>query len=206
VDAVLISHLHQDHLDRPSLSRVGRDVRVLVPHGAGPLLRRWGFRRVVELRPGDETPVGGVRIVATHAEHSGFRPPFGPRAACLGYIVAGSRRVYFAGDTDLFDGMARLGPIDVALVPVWGWGPTLGPGHLDPERAARALSLIRPAVAVPIHWGTLHPIMLRGRMGDRLHAPPREFKAAAGVIAPAVDVRILEPGEVIAYHEGRWWP
>ena len=46
------------------------------------------------------------------------------------------------------------GSIDLALLPVWGWGPTLGPGHLDPARAATAAALIAPRVAVPIHWGT----------------------------------------------------
>ena len=44
----------------------------------------------------------------------------------LGYVVSGSKSVYFAGDTDLFDEMAELGPVDVALVPIWGWGPGLG--------------------------------------------------------------------------------
>jgi L-ascorbate metabolism protein UlaG (beta-lactamase superfamily) len=140
-------------------------------------------------------------VIATRAEHSGWRPPFGPRAECLGFIVEGSRRVYFAGDTDLFPEMAALGPVDVALLPVWGWGPTLGPGHMDPRRAAEALTLIKPSLAVPIHWGALYPVPLLALGSGRrsfLHSPPREFAAFALDVAPEVDVRVLQPGEYVA--------
>ena len=75
-------------------------------------------------------------------------------------IEGDGRRVYFAGDTDLFDGMADLAPVDVALLPIWGWGPTMGPGHMDPARAAQAAALLRARLAIPIHWGTYYPIHL----------------------------------------------
>jgi L-ascorbate metabolism protein UlaG (beta-lactamase superfamily) len=197
-DAVVISHIHQDHLDLPSLRRLGRDIRLIVPTGAARVVTRHGFRNVEELAAGDDARVGAVRVIATPAAHNGWRPPFGPRAACLGFIVEGSRRVYFAGDTDIFPEMAALGPVDVALLPVWGWGPTLGPGHMDPRRAADALALIKPAVAVPIHWGALYPLPLRALGSGRrsfLHSPPGEFAAFARDTAPSVDVRILQPGE-----------
>jgi L-ascorbate metabolism protein UlaG (beta-lactamase superfamily) len=62
--------------------------------------------------------------------------PFGPNGGCLGFVVEGCARVYFAGDTGLFPAMAALGPVDVALLPIAGWGPVLGPGHLDSLEAA----------------------------------------------------------------------
>lgn len=194
VDAVLISHMHQDHLDIPSLKRVGRDTRLLVPRGAGRLLARNGFRNVGEMAIGERVAVGAVQVIATPANHLGFRPPFGPRGECLGFIVEGSERIYFAGDTDLFSDMADLGPIDLALLPIWGWGPSLGPGHLDPVRATEALERIAPAVAVPIHWGTLRPVVL-GRAGSGfLSRPPLDFAALAAVRTPEVAVHILRPG------------
>jgi L-ascorbate metabolism protein UlaG (beta-lactamase superfamily) len=101
--------------------------------------------------------------------------------------------VYFAGDTDLFDGMADLGPLDVALLPVWGWGPSLGPGHMDPETAARAAALLRPRVAVPIHWGTYLQVGLR-RRESLLTEPPELFAAHCADLAPGVTVRVLQPG------------
>jgi L-ascorbate metabolism protein UlaG (beta-lactamase superfamily) len=195
--AVLISHIHQDHLDLPSLARFSRGTHLIVPRGAGRMLERRGYTAIEELEEGSATSVGAIRIRATHARHHGRRPPFGPTAACLGYVVEGTRRIYFAGDTALFPGMAALGPIDVALLPIWGWGGRLGPGHLDPLSAAEALALIRPSVAVPIHWGSLFPLALaRGRQ-RHLTEPPRRFAAAAASRAPEVDVRILQPGETL---------
>jgi L-ascorbate metabolism protein UlaG (beta-lactamase superfamily) len=198
VDAVLVSHLHLDHLDLRSLSRLPRRVRLIVPRGAGAFLRAKGFSRVEELAPGQSQDVEGLEVVATPAVHDERRWPVGgPRATPIGFVVRGLRSVYFAGDTDLFEGMDGLEPdLDLALLPVWGWGPTLGPGHLDPDRAARAAQLLRPRLAVPIHWGTYFP---RGRRKwDRLTAPPREFAARVAELAPRVTVRVLEPGASLA--------
>ena len=213
VDAVLISHMHQDHLDLPSLRKLGRNVPLLVPRRAGGWLGRRGFRNVHELRPGQSGAVsesaatgepsgihaalrpGEVRVRATLANHTGFRPPFGPFGGCLGFVVEGGARIYFAGDTDLFPEMDALGPIDVALLPVAGWGPTLGPGHMNAHRAARALQLIRPKIAIPMHWGSFAPIGMHFHPWQYLTRPPLEFQEHASRLAPEVDVRILEPGE-----------
>src|SRR5512135_3207160 len=87
-------------------------------------------------------------------------------------------------DTCLFAGMAGLaelsrhGRIDVAAVPVWGWGPNLGPGHLDPDRAAEAVVRTGVRRAVPVHWGTLHPAFLRRTMRHQLALPGKRFAAA----------------------------
>ncbi|MDH5244481.1 MAG: MBL fold metallo-hydrolase [Chloroflexota bacterium] len=191
MDAVLISHLHWDHLDVPSLRDLGSRVPMIVPAGSGAWVRSIGFRHVRELTVGSSLDVGGVEIRAVEALHSGFRPPLGPTAPALGYVIRGSRSVYFAGDTDLFEGMADLGgPIDLALIPVWGWGPTLGRGlHLDPLRAAEALRLIRPRAAVPIHWGTYWPHAMGRVFPERLVEPPAAFAEYAAELAP--DVRTL---------------
>ena len=200
IDAVVVSHLHLDHFDVASLRLLGPGVEMVVPHGAAALLRRSGFQAVRELAPGQTTWLGGVAITATRAAHGGYRPPFGPRAAAVGYVIAGARtRVYFAGDTDLFPEMAELGPeLDVALLPVWGWGPTLGPGHLDPARAAAALRLLRPRFAVPIHWGTLWPFGLGRVRPGLLTRPPLEFAARAAVAHPAGRVLLTEPGRPVS--------
>jgi L-ascorbate metabolism protein UlaG (beta-lactamase superfamily) len=193
LDAALVSHLHYDHLDTWSLRRLGRDLHVVAPVGAGKFLRRKGFANVTELDVGEETSLGAVAIRATPAEHDGARGPFARGAPALGYVVSGSMRVYFAGDTDLFDGMAGLAQdLDVALLPVAGWGPALPAGHLDPENAARALTLLRPRIAVPIHWGTYRRIGM-ARDPD-LRAPAEAFASIAAELAPQVDVRVLPVG------------
>jgi L-ascorbate metabolism protein UlaG (beta-lactamase superfamily) len=196
IDAVLISHLHHDHADLPSLRRLDRDVRAFVPPGGGRFLRRQGFTDVSELKAGDTAAVGEVRVRAVEARHAGGRRRGARASAALGFRLAGAHRVYFAGDTDLFDGMARLGDrLDLALLPVWGWGPRLGPGHLDPERAAQGAAALSPRIAIPIHWGTLFPVGLSRFAGDRLTEPPGEFARWAETLAPQVEVRVLAPGE-----------
>jgi L-ascorbate metabolism protein UlaG (beta-lactamase superfamily) len=192
VDAVLISHLHHDHLDLPSLRLLPRGTPLVVPRGAARMLRRRGFGGVRELAAGESTDVAGVEVLAVDAVHDRHRLRIGLQADTLGYVAGGA--VYFAGDTDLFDGMADLAGIEVALIPVWGWGPSLGHGHLDPKAAARAAALLRPRIAVPIHWGTFFPHLMHLWKSDRLTDPPHEFAAAVARLAPEVDVRVLRPG------------
>jgi L-ascorbate metabolism protein UlaG (beta-lactamase superfamily) len=199
VDAVLLSHLHLDHADVASLRRLRRDVAVLVPRGAGPLLRARGFTQVRELRAGDRVQVGGAAVTAVPAVHDGRRHPLARPAEAIGFVVEGRRSVYFAGDTDIFDAMADLaGTLDAALLPVWGWGPSLGPGHMDPLAAARAVALLRPRVAVPIHWGTFFPAGLARWRGSALVEPARAFVRYVGELAPSVEVRVLAPGQSLA--------
>jgi len=192
LDAVLISHLHHDHLDLPSLRLLPAGTPLVVPRGAAKMLHRHGFADVRELAAGESTEVAGVEVLAVDAVHDRHRLRIGPQADTLGYVADGA--VYFAGDTDLFDGMADLAGIEVALIPVWGWGPSLGQGHLDPEAAARAAALLRPRIAVPIHWGTFFPHLMHLWKSDRLTDPPHEFAAAVARLAPEVDVRVLRPG------------
>lgn len=201
IDAVLISHLHWDHLDIPSLRDLGPDVPIFAPAGSGAWLGGVGFHDVRELAVGDVADVGDVAVRAVPAVHSGFRPPLGPTAPPLGFVVRGSRSVYFAGDTDLFDGMGALGePIDMALLPVWGWGPTLGRGvHLDPLRAAQSLRLIQPRAAMPIHWGTYWPHALGRVFPERLIEPPAAFVEYAAELAPDVQTVPTAVGDVVRW-------
>jgi L-ascorbate metabolism protein UlaG (beta-lactamase superfamily) len=195
VDVVVISHLHHDHCDLPSLAKLGGDPWIIVPSGGVNLLGGKGFEKVVALRPGQSHRIGPVTLTATPAVHDGMRKPFGPRAAAIGYLITSlDSTVYFAGDTDLFPAMRDLSPhIDLALLPVWGWGPNLGPGHLDPARAAQAVELLQPRRAVPIHWGTFFPYGLRPFYADRLRLPPHEFASAVGT-GGRTEVLVLSPG------------
>jgi L-ascorbate metabolism protein UlaG (beta-lactamase superfamily) len=193
---VLISHGHYDHLDLPSLEKLGKKLPIVVPRGLGGLLRKKKFESVLEVEAGETLSIGNVQIRAVPAEHDRGRAPFGASADPVGYVVSGSSSIYFAGDTDLFDDMAELGPVDVGLIPIWGWGPGLGGGHLDPERAAEAVARIGPKTVIPIHWGTYFPIHL-GLTGKPrfVDLPPLQFAAALKEHAPDVELRVLRVGE-----------
>jgi L-ascorbate metabolism protein UlaG (beta-lactamase superfamily) len=196
VDGVLISHSHLDHLDLASLRMIGRSVPILAPPQSAGLLARHGFANVSELSPGEAGTLAGLKVRAVEAQHVGGRFFGLGKGGAVGYVVEGPRRVYCAGDTALFAGMRDLvTDLDVAVLPIWGWGPKLGPGHLDPERAAKALAMLRPRFAVPVHWGTLAPLGAKHVWPWMFERPGREFVEWARRLAPEVEVRVLKPGQ-----------
>ncbi|MGW1886836.1 MBL fold metallo-hydrolase [Streptomyces sp. NPDC001970] len=201
-EAVVVSHLHSDHLHLPSLARLAPGTRLIVPRGAQravPGLRRLDGLRITEVAAGDEVAVEGLFVRAVPALHDGRRLPVGPhRSPALGYVIRGAARTYFAGDTGLFDGMAEaVGEVEVALLPVGGWGPFLGHHHLNPDRAARALAALAPCSAVPVHYGTYWPIGMDAIRPHEFHSPGDEFARKAARLAPNVAVHRLGHGESV---------
>ena len=202
VDVVLISHGHRDHFDRRSIEALPGEPTIVVPRGLGSTLGRRPSDRVVEIGDGDSFEVGGATIRAVPARH--WVSPGAPRARPLGYVIDAGPRVYFAGDTGQFADMAEaIGAIDVALLPVWTWGPHLGPGHLGPRSAADVARQLTPAAAVPIHWGTLYPRQLHRVWERALREPGDRFAAYAREVAPGVNVRVLTPGTSTSIEVGR---
>ncbi len=196
LDAVLISHLHRDHADLASLRRLGRNLPLLVPPASRRFFEGHGFGSASELAPGEAVPVGATTVTAVAAAHPGGRRRFARDCEAIGFLVRGRSEVYFAGDTDHFPGMSGLGPdLDLALLPIWGWGPSIGAGHLDPAGAARAAAALAPRLAVPIHWGTFYPLGLGRIRPGPLRKPGPEFAARMRELAPQVETRVLSPGE-----------
>jgi L-ascorbate metabolism protein UlaG (beta-lactamase superfamily) len=188
LDAVLISHVHWDHLDLASLSLLRPSTALVVPRGAGRIVRR--FEHVLEVEAGHRVQIGGVDVRVTPAVHDvGRWRGRGSSSSAIGFVLGGARPVYFAGDTDLFDGMSELRPLAAALLPVGGWGPRVPEGHLDPLRAAKALQVLGPQIAVPIHWGTYAPLLKRPT-----ETAGEELRRYAHELAPEVDVRVLPVG------------
>jgi L-ascorbate metabolism protein UlaG (beta-lactamase superfamily) len=194
VDAILISHVHYDHFDVPSLRLFSRATPLVVPRGAGRYVHKLGFASVLELDRDEEWRVGGVVVRSTHAEHDSRRWPLWRETASLGYVIRGRVSVYFAGDTDLFDAMGDVATaLDVALLPIAGWGPRVPAGHLDPARAAAAVTRLRPRIAIPIHWGTYRRLDLR-LDPVALRQPADDFARAVAEVAPDVRTCILPVG------------
>jgi L-ascorbate metabolism protein UlaG (beta-lactamase superfamily) len=162
-DVVVVSHLHHDHFHVPSLRLFPYDVPVVVPRGGEHLLGEGRGRAVLPVEPGDVVHVAGARITVLPATHDGRRGGWHRAdAPALGFRVdADGRSFWFPGDTELREDMAAVGPVDLALVPIGGWGPTLADGHLHPEAGAEAVTRVGARWAVPVHWGTFWPRGLR---------------------------------------------
>ena len=189
-DLVLVSHPHADHCHLPSLRRFDRATPVVAPRGAARLVSSLDFTRVEVAEPGSvlALDLGGtaVRVEVLAATHDGRRHPLSRHdGPAVGFRVAvGDSSFWFPGDTGLREDMRDVRPVDLALVPVGGWGPTLGPEHMDPQQAAEAVRRVGAAWAAPVHWGTFWPVGLR-RLDRRrhhhlFHTPGERFADALG--------------------------
>lgn len=197
---VLVSHLHQDHLHRPSLLRFRPGTPLVLPRGGEQYLGSTLSRHAVPVEPGDEVEVAGVRVEVLLASHDGRRHPWSRTTPpALGFrLTGGHRTVWFPGDTSLRDDMRDVAPVDLALVPVGGWGPTLAHGHMDPDHGAEAVARVGARWAVPVHWGTFWPRGLRhvARANHRhlFHTPGERFVAALRERAPDTEPLPLAHG------------
>jgi L-ascorbate metabolism protein UlaG (beta-lactamase superfamily) len=179
--AALVSHLHLDHADLPSLRRLG------VPVLAGPAAARWCGRHglaSVALPTGAWWTIRpGVEVRLVRADHTS-RPLPGRPLEAYGFLLrSGPDVVWFAGDTSLYPDMSELpeladAPISLALLPIHGWGPRLSAGHMDGEQAAEAARLSRARRVVPVHWGTFHPLAMNLASLDWMTQPLDLFQAA----------------------------
>ena len=162
-DVVLLSHLHHDHCHLPSLRGFQADVPIVVPRG--------GERYLADSAPGRWSP----RLRATTSTWAGSGSPScrrpttaagtpgrgAPRQHWAFGWSGGGRSFWFPGDSELRDDMNSIDPVDLALVPIGGWGPTLADGHMHPEAGADAVARVGADWAVPVHWGTFWPRGLR---------------------------------------------
>jgi len=190
-DVVLVSHLHHDHLHVASLDRFDRDVPVVVPRGAAHAVPALAGRNLVEVAPGDRVEVSGIEVQVLGATHDGRRDALSRRSVgvpAVGFrLDDGTTSVWYPGDTGLRDDFAEVDPVDLALVPIGGWGPSLGHEHLDPEEAATALDRVGARWALAVHYGTFWPVGLR-RLHPATHrhfflTPPDRFSAAVARLA-----------------------
>ncbi|MFC4124615.1 MBL fold metallo-hydrolase [Nocardia rhizosphaerae] len=170
VDAVIISHDHYDHLDKPTVEQLVREQRApfVVPTGIGAHLRRWGVPadRIVELDWGGsvELGTGDLTITCAEARHFSGRGLVRNTTLWASWALTGpTRRVYFGGDTGYTKAFAQsgavLGPFDLTLLPIGAYDERWTDIHMNPEEAVRAhadLCLGDPGhgLLVPIHWAT----------------------------------------------------
>ena len=209
-DVVLVSHLHYDHLHLPSLDRFGPDVAVVVPRGAPAAVSGLRGRRLVEVEVGQRVEVDGLQVDVLAAHHDGRRTKLarGGPVPAVGYrFTDGRTSSWYPGDTGVRADFAAVEPVDLALVPIGGWGPTLGDEHLDPVEAADAVAQVGAARALAVHYGTFWPIAMR-RLHPASHhrlfvTPPERFRRALADAAPGTLALTPAFGERVLLGDGR---
>ena len=164
IHIVLISHDHYDHLDEATVKRLAQAHQplFLVPLGLRAWFAEIGITKVEELDWWQGRAVSGLTLTSVPAQHFSGRTPWDRnRRLWSGWTLAGrAKRLYFAGDTAYYGGLkeigARLGPFDVAAIPIGAYLPPviMKSGHTTPEEALRVLADVRGLHLVPIHWGT----------------------------------------------------
>ena len=181
VDFVLLSHDHYDHADVRSVRElVKRRVTFVVPLGLGEWVRRAGGE-AIELDWWQAVELRGVRIQSVPAQHfSGRSITDGSRRLWSGWVVSGAtRRFYDVGDTGYTPELAsigeRLGPIDLATVPIGAYLPTamMSYVHTTPEEALRVGLDAQAHRIVAMHFGTFD------LADEPMDEPPRRFRAEA---------------------------
>lgn len=211
LDAIVVSHDHYDHLDMRAVRELNAasSAPFLVPLGVGAHLQRWGVpaERIREMDWWDETEVAGLTVAATPSRHfsgRGLFDRFGTLWASWTF-VGPEHRVFFSGDTGLFDGMAAIsatyGPFDVAMYEIGAFHPNWGQIHLGPHNALTAFEMMDAELVVPIHWGTfdlgLHgwqePIRAFARLAEE-----RGHRWAAPMPGGSIEPGVSEPREA-------WW-
>lgn len=218
IDAVLLSHDHYDHLDRPTVlalhGRFGDELEWLTPLGYREWFRALGVRNVVERDWWESAPLPGdaFEAVSVPARHWTRRRPGGTNSRLwCGWVVRPAPvgaprgpRVWFAGDTGWCPAFAeigeRLGPFDASLVPIGAYEPRwfMGAVHVTPEEAVRAYRDAGGRGAfVATHWGTW-----RLTFEDPLEPPVRTRAAWEAAGLPPGDLHVLRHGETVALPVG----
>jgi L-ascorbate metabolism protein UlaG (beta-lactamase superfamily) len=209
IDAVLISHDHYDHLDKPTIIALSEKTASFhVPLGVAEILEGWGIPRakIHEYAWWDEQEVDGITIAATPARHFSGRGLFDRNRTlwCSWVITRSKRKVFHSGDTGMTAQFREIGkkygPFDIAFIKTAAYNENWPDIHLNPEQAVAACSDLGGNALVPIHWGTFDLSL------HSWYEPIERLIAAA----EKAEMRTITPkmGELVdpdRYENGYWW-
>lgn len=203
IDAVLVSHSHYDHLDAASVQALaaqpGGPPRFYVGLGLESWFASLGITNVEEMDWWDSRALDAAVIRFVPVQHWSARTPWDRNQTLWGGFVVEhpALRFFFAGDTgyspDFRDIAARVGPIDLAAIPIGGYAPRwfMRVMHVDPEEAVQVHLDLGARQSVAIHWGTFDDLT-----DESLYEPPERLRAALAVRGLSNDAFwVLKHGE-----------
>lgn len=189
IDLILISHAHFDHLDRPTLAKLPKQTPIITAHATRDLIEDLGFKHVTELRWGESTSLGDLKVTAQEVNHWGARTFYDTHRGFNAYLLESrGYRVLYGGDTAYHEGFKSIGPVDLAIVGIGAYDPYIR-AHANPEQAWDMANHVRADHVLPMHHSTF-------RLSYEPTAEPIErLLTAAG---PNAD-------RVITRHIGQTW-
>ncbi len=201
IDVVLVTHAHFDHLHRPSLRAIARHTRrlrgsppaIVVPRDVRDLVRRLGYREIIELDWWETHQRDALTITHVPAQHWGARILTDMHRGYGGYVVRNGRHsFYHAGDTAYFDGFREIGRRlrpELALLPIGAYHPPHSRRvHTSPADAVRAFRDLGSRWMVPMHYGSFRLTY------EPLEEPLQLLAQEAGTAGISDRVVVLEEG------------
>ncbi len=156
-DLILITHSHYDHCSVADLEKIVKEgTKIVITADCQSKITRFSVPIKIEIiEPGQEIIFGSVKISAIPAYN--VDKSFHPREEnWVGYLIKTEEAIiYYAGDTDVIPEMEKLtgykqqGKQFVALLPVGGRFT------MTPEEAAESANIIKPDIAIPMHYGSV---------------------------------------------------
>ena len=161
---VLISHNHYDHLDKQSVKALmNKNAVFIVPLKLKSYLEKWGAKNVYELDWWQSIKLGSVTYTFLPAQHWSRRIAPGQNAGMSlwgGWMIEGSKTIYFSGDTGYFRGFEEIGSkyeIDYAIMGAGAYEPRwfMHYSHMNPAEFIRASDELGARVSIPMHFGII---------------------------------------------------
>lgn len=200
VDLLLVTHAHADHLgDAPALARL-HGIPLWGPSGMNQALATLGVLPASQLprfdKGGTINPLPGIKVTATHAEHSSalvWHNPalerdethYGGEPTGLIIELENGFRIWHMGDTGIFGDMKWIAEYykpDLVLMPIGG------NFTMDPVDAAWATrEMIKPRFVIPMHYGA----------NPQGKGTPKQYLDALG--ESRVKVFAMQPGDTLEF-------